>query len=100
MGLWNHWNTLFGQKFFLRDGSVTGSVVVMQHPSVRKLWPDKMNPFSESSKDLTIVPIILTVKRQSDLTTALTLSIFEVHGLPDEVCLPHSHGHPKVLYAT
>ena len=50
----NHWNTLFGQKFVLGDGSVTGSVVVMQHPSVRNLWPDSINPFSESLKDLTI----------------------------------------------
>jgi hypothetical protein len=33
-GLQNHWNTLFGQNFIHRDGSVTGSVVVMQHPSV------------------------------------------------------------------
>jgi len=37
---------------------VTGSVVVMQHPSVRNLWPEKMDPFSESFKDLTIVLFI------------------------------------------
>jgi hypothetical protein len=30
---------LFGQKFIHGDGSVTGSIVVMQHPSVRNLWP-------------------------------------------------------------
>jgi len=83
----NHWNTLFGQKFVHRDGSVTGSTVVMQHPSVRNLWLDTMNPFSESFKDLTIVPITLTVKRRSDLMTALILvtfsSVFDVHGLPE-----------------
>jgi hypothetical protein len=33
-GLWNHWNTLFGQNFIHRDGSVIGCIVVMQHPSV------------------------------------------------------------------
>jgi len=47
---------------------MTGSVVLMQHPSVHNLWPDTMDPFSESFKDLTIIPIILTVRRQSDLT--------------------------------
>ena len=31
-GLWKHWNILSGQKFVHRDGSVSGSVVVMQHP--------------------------------------------------------------------
>jgi hypothetical protein len=51
------------KKFFHRGGSVTGSVVVMQDPSVRNLWPDMMKPFSESFKDPTIVPIIPTVKR-------------------------------------
>jgi len=53
--LQNNWNTLFGQKFVHGDGSVTGSVIVMQHPSVCNLWPDTMNAFSESFKDLTIV---------------------------------------------
>jgi hypothetical protein len=33
-GLWKHWNTIFCQNFFHGDGSVTGSVVVMQNPSV------------------------------------------------------------------
>jgi hypothetical protein len=77
----------FDQKFVHRDGSVTGSIVVMQHPSVHNLWLDTMNPFSDSFKDVTIVPIILTVKRRSDLMTALTLvtfsSVFDVHGLPE-----------------
>ena len=34
---------------------MTGSVVVMEHPSVRTLWSDTMKHFSESFKDLTTV---------------------------------------------
>jgi len=37
---------------------VKGSIVVMQHPSVRNLWLDTINPFSESLKELTIVLFI------------------------------------------
>ena len=33
---------VFGQKIVHGDGSVTGSIVVMQHRSVRNLWPDTM----------------------------------------------------------
>jgi hypothetical protein len=33
-GLQNQWNMLFGQQFIHRDGNVTGSIVIMQHPSV------------------------------------------------------------------
>jgi hypothetical protein len=33
-GLQIHWNSLFGQNFVHEDGSVTGSIVIMQHPSV------------------------------------------------------------------
>jgi hypothetical protein len=51
----NHWDTLLGQKFVHGNGSVTGSVVVMRHPSARNLWPDTINPFSGSFKELTIV---------------------------------------------
>jgi len=58
MELRNHWNTLFVQKFVHGDDSVTGSIVAMQHPSVHNLWPDTMNPFSESFKDLTIALFI------------------------------------------
>ena len=58
-GLRNHWNTLFGQKFVHRDRSVTGRFVMMQHPSVHNLWPDAMNTFSESFKDLMIVLLII-----------------------------------------
>jgi len=59
---------------------VTGSVVMMQHPSVHNIWLGTMNPFSESFKDLMIVLIIL-----SDLMRALTLvtflSVFDMQGL-------------------
>jgi len=48
----------FGQNFVHGDGSVTGSIVVMQHPSVHSLWPDTMSPFYESFKDLMIVLFI------------------------------------------
>ena len=87
----NHWNTFFGQKFVHGDGSVTGSIVVMlQHPSVRNLWPDTMNPFSESWTvwrfKFNTMLIILTAKRRSDLTRSLTLvkfsSVFDVQGIP------------------
>ena len=82
--------TFFGQKFVHGDCSVTGSIVVMQHPSVRNLWPDTMNPLSESwtvwrFKFNTLL-IILTVKRRSDLTRSLTLvkfsSVFDMQGIP------------------
>ena len=62
----------------------------MQHPSVRNLWPDTMNPFSESwttwrFKFNTLL-IILTAKRRSDLTRSLTMvtfsTVFDVQGLP------------------
>jgi hypothetical protein len=36
MGLRNDWNTLVGQKFINGNGSVTGDVVVVQHPRVGK----------------------------------------------------------------
>jgi hypothetical protein len=55
MGLVKLWNTFFGQKFVHGDGSTIGSFVVMEHPIVRNLWPDTMNPFSESFKELTVV---------------------------------------------
>ena len=45
-------------KSSFMEMAVTGSVVMMQHPSVRNLWPDTMNPFSEPFKDLTIVLFI------------------------------------------
>jgi len=54
---------------------VTGSIVVMQHPSVRNLWPDTMNPFYESFKDLTIVLFIncLSLRHEFLINNALTV---------------------------
>ena len=80
----------FGQIFVHGDGSVTGSIVMMQHPSVNNLWPDTMNPFSESRTvwrfKFSSLLIILTVKRRSDLTRSLAFvtfsSVFDVQGLP------------------
>ena len=65
----------FGQNFVHGDGSVTGSIVVMQHPSVRNLWPDTMNPFSESFKDLRIVLFIncLSLRHEFLMNNALTV---------------------------
>ena len=72
----------FGQKFVHGDGSVTGSIVVMQHPSVRNLWPDTMNPFSESFKDLTIVLFIncLSLRHEFLMNNALTVEKTNQHG--------------------
>jgi len=52
---------------------VTGSIVVMQHLKVRNLWPDTMNPFSESFKDLTIVLFIncLSLRHEFLMNNAL-----------------------------
>ena len=68
-------NYFFGQKFVHGDGIVTGSIVVMQHPSVCNLWPDTMNPFSESFKDLTIVLFIncLSWRHEFLMNNALTV---------------------------
>ena len=51
------------------------SVVVMQRPSFRNLWPDTMNPFSESFKDLTIVLLIncLSLRRELLMNNTLTV---------------------------
>jgi len=45
----NHWNSFFGQNFIQEDGSVTRSIVVMWHSSVRNLWPDTMNLSNSNS---------------------------------------------------
>jgi len=55
VGLLKFWNTFFGQKLFHGDGSTIGSFVVMEHPIVRNLCPDTLNPFSESFKERTVV---------------------------------------------
>ena len=54
---------------------MTGSIVVMQHLKVRNLWPDTMNPFSESFKDLTIVLFIncLSLRHELHMNKALTV---------------------------
>jgi len=54
---------------------VTGSIVVMQHPSARNLWPDMMNPFYESFKDLTMVLFIncLYLRHEFLMNNALTV---------------------------
>ena len=48
---------------------------MMQHPSVRNLWPDMMNPFSESFKDLAIVLFIncLSLRHEFLMNTTLTV---------------------------
>ena len=64
----------FGQKFVQGDGSVTGSIVVMQHPSVRNPWPDTMNSFSELFKDMIILFINrLSLRHEFLLNNALTV---------------------------
>jgi len=55
LGLRKRWNTIFGQNFVQGDVIVARSIVVVQQPLVRSLWPDTMNPYSESFKGLTIV---------------------------------------------
>jgi hypothetical protein len=55
---------------------VTGIVDRMQHSGIHKFWPQMMNPFSETLKHLAIAPILLPVKRRSDITRALTLFTF------------------------
>ena len=77
----NHRNTLFGQKFVHGYGSVTGSTVVMQHPSFRNLCPDTMNPFSESFKELTIVLFIncLSLRHEFLMKNALTVEKTNQH---------------------
>ena len=73
-GLRNHWNILFGQGLFHGDGSVSGGVVVMQHPSVGSLWPDTLNPFSESFKDLTIVLLVNCLSLRHEFLMNKTLT--------------------------
>ena len=62
-------------KNSFRDGSVTGSVVVMQHPSVRNLWQDTTKSFSESFKDLAIVLFIncLNLRHEFFMNNSLTV---------------------------
>jgi len=66
---------LFWPKFVHGDDSVTGSIVVMQHPIVRNLWPDMINPFYKSFKDLTIVLFIdcLSLRHEFLMNNAFTV---------------------------
>ena len=54
---------------------MTGSVVVMLHPSVHNLWPDTMNPFSESFEDLTLVLFINCLSLTHKFLTNNTLTV-------------------------
>ena len=67
--------TLFGQTFFHGDDSVTGRVVVMQHPSIRNLWPDRMKPFAESFKGLTTVLLINCLSLRNEFLMNKTLTV-------------------------
>jgi len=74
-GLRNHWITLLGQKFQHGDSGMTGSVVMMQHPSVPNVWPDTMNPFSDSFQELTIVLFINCLSLRHEFLTNNTLTV-------------------------
>jgi len=54
----------------------------MQHPSVRNLWPDMMNPFSESFTDLTMVLFIkcLSLRHEFLMNNTLTVEKTNYHG--------------------
>ena len=47
----------------------------MQHPSVRSLWPDTMNPLSESFKDLTTVLLINCSSLRNEFFMNNTLTV-------------------------
>ena len=87
-GLRNRWNTVFGQKLVQGNGSLTGRVVVLQHPSVRNVWPDTMNPFAESFKDLTIVLLIncLSLRHQFLTNSTLTVERTDEDGFDFSIC--------------
>ena len=60
---------------------MTGSVVMMQHPRVCNLWPDTMNPFSESFKDFMIVLFIKCLSlRHEFMNNTLTVEKTNKHG--------------------
>jgi hypothetical protein len=97
-GLWNYWITLFGWNVVHGNGSVTGSVVVMQHPSVRMPSTSVKMPWTVWWFRFNSLPIILSniikTSRQPSLWSHflpfLTCKVFQ-----NEVRLPYSHGHPK-----
>jgi hypothetical protein len=100
----NHWNNLFGQNVFHGDGSVTGSVVVMQHPSGRMTSSSEKMSLTVWWFKFNLLPIIVTVKCRSDLTTALILvifsSVFDMQGLPKRGSSYTISQPSKMLYAT
>jgi hypothetical protein len=49
----------------------------MQYPSVRNLWSETMNPFSESFKNLTIVLVINCLSLRYEFLTNNTLTVGE-----------------------
>ena len=69
----------FWSKIRSRRWHCDASVVVMQYPNVRNLWPDTTNPFSQSFKDLTIVPFIncLSLRHEFNMDNNLTF-IFDL----------------------
>jgi hypothetical protein len=85
MGLRNHWNTFFGQKFVHGDGSVTeccrGAASKCPHAQF----------LGQYVMDGSMIQIQITtdhsVKHRSDLTRALNLvtfsSVLDVQGLPE-----------------
>jgi hypothetical protein len=102
--LQNHWNTLYGQNFIHGDGIVTGSVVMMQHPSVclpnssvKMLWMVWWFKFNS-------LPIIVTDICQSDRMRAFTLVIFssiiDMQGLLEWGSASMISQPYKMLYAT
>ena len=52
------------------------------HSSVHNLWPDMMNPFSESFVDFTIVLLIkcLSLRHEFLMNTSLTVEKTNKHG--------------------
>jgi hypothetical protein len=82
---------------------VTGNVVVTQHPSVR--MPNSSVKMSRTVWwfKLNSLPITVTVKCRSHLTTALTLvilpSVFYVQCLPERGSFSTNSKPSKILYA-
>ena len=54
---------------------MTGSVVVMLYPSVPSLWPDTLDPYSESFKDLTIVLLVNCLSLRQEFLMNNTLTV-------------------------
>jgi len=80
-------------RFF---GTNFAKIFLMPHSSVKMSWTAWWFEFKS-------LPIILTLKRRSDLKWALTLVTFwpflTCKVFQNEFRLPHLDGHPKMLYA-